>query len=172
MPSRVRRTDPAPRGPAAIDRRLGTGARLLERHQVDTAAAPARAFEAALALPLSDLPLVRALFSLRGIPFRPSMTIRAFFSTPPFALLEEEEGRELVFGISRGGMTAVGNFRADPVFCGEVATTETWVETRGRRARAAFALYWLAIGRFSAWIRRMMLSAAARRAESGGGPDR
>jgi hypothetical protein len=139
---------------------------------VDAAAEPVRAFEAALSVPLSDLPLVRALFGLRGIPFRPSMTIRAFFSTPPFALLEEERGRELVFGISRGGMTAVGNFRADPAPCGAVLSTETWVETRGRRARAVFALYWLAIGRFSAWIRRMMLAAAARRAESGGDPDR
>ncbi|HEY6002036.1 MAG TPA: hypothetical protein VIV57_04115 [Anaeromyxobacter sp.] len=112
------------------------------------------------------------------------MTLRAFFSTPPFVLLEEEPGREIVAGVllpSRDGsgrrsqpgtpaafrealrrapFAAVGTFRADvaPAGCG--LWTETWARTSGPLAAAAFGAYWLAIGPWSAWIRRMFLRSA------------
>jgi hypothetical protein len=126
------------------------------------------------------------------------MTLRAFFGAPPFVLLEEDPGRELVFGVLRPGsgpgprarapgaprspaspeafrralaaapFAAVGTFRAEPRRDGSLLWTETWARTRGVPARAAFAAYWLAIGPWSAWIRRMFLRAARGNAERRG----
>jgi hypothetical protein len=178
----------------AIDRWLGPSARLLERHETRVAAPAAAALEAVERLALRDLPVVRALFALRGIPFSPGMTLREFFGTPPFLLLEEEPARELVFGVvgplsripagrtvpsspaelseaaRRSGMAAVGNFRAEPWEGGARLWTETWVLVPGAAARLAFGAYWLAIGPFSAWIRRTFLRAARAKAERRAGP--
>jgi len=46
-------------------------------------------------------------------------------------------------------------------------TTETWVETFGRRSRLLFAAYWLVVAPFSGLIRRELLATARRRAERG-----
>lgn len=124
--------------------------------------------------------------AMRGIPFRAETTIRQFFGTSPFLILEEEPDREVVFGVvgpfwqlrrdrlpphipktpdefrralSGGRMAAIGNFRAEPAETGSRVWTETWVSTPGRAQTIAFTTYWLLIGSFSAWIRRLLLRA-------------
>lgn len=183
------RTWPA-RPACALDRWLPPGARRLERHAIRVAAPPAAAFHAIGSVTLRDLPAVRALFALRSIPFSPAMTLREFFGTAPFFVLEEEPASEVVFGVvgplSRGpagrpaspadlseaarrsGVAAVGNFRSEPAQGGARLWTETWALAPGAGARIAFGAYWLAIGPFSAWIRRMFLRAGRARAEAPG----
>jgi len=181
-----------PRAPCALDRWVGPQWRLLERHEIETAASPGAALGALAALRLRELPAVRALFALRGLGARPEATLREFFSTAPFVLLEEAEGSEIVAGVllpgrepealgsprrlprspqeferalARAPLAAVASFRAEPRGRGALLSTETWVGTRGAAASALFFGYWLAIGPFSAWIRRIFLREARRRAE-------
>lgn len=178
---------PPPRPPCALDRWTGAGWRLLERHELPVDAAPAAALDALAGLRLRELPAVRALFALRGMPFDPDMTLRAFFSTAPFVALEDEPGGELVGGIlvpPRGPdgrrrtprtpaefadalrsapMAAVATFRADSRGEGALLWTETWVRTGGLLPAAVFGAYWLVIGPWSAWIRRMFLRGARAR---------
>lgn len=182
-----------PRARCALDDWTGAGWTLLERHALPVDAPPERALSAALALRLSDVPAVRALFALRRLRHGPDQPLRDFFSAPPFAALADEPGREWVFGVMRpapgpdeaaGGaagaaafaralgaarFAAIGNFRAEPRDGGALLWTETWVRTRGVRAGATFAAYWLAIGPWSAWIRRVILRAARARAEQEAG---
>lgn len=184
-----------PRARCALDGWTGEGWTLLERHALEVAAPPERALSAALALHLSDVPAVRALFALRRLRHAPEQALRDFFSAAPFAALAEEPGREWVFGVLRPApgpgavedgaasaaafsralgtarFAAIGNFRAEPRDGGAVLWTETWARTRGRRAGAAFGAYWLAVGPWSAWIRRMILRAARARAERQAGAD-
>jgi hypothetical protein len=112
-----------------------------------------------------------------------------FFSAPPFVLLDEVRGRELVAGVlrppraegtgraavpgspaefaaalERARFAAIATFRADPTVGGATLGTETWVRTRGALPSIAFLAYWLAIAPFSAWIRRVLLGEARRRA--------
>ncbi|HEY6101400.1 MAG TPA: hypothetical protein VIW03_18320 [Anaeromyxobacter sp.] len=179
----------APRVRCAIDRWTGAGWRLVERHEIAAPGPPAAALAALASVPLRELPAVRALFALRGLRFSAGMTLRDFFSTPPFVLLEEDRGRELVFGIlvpprdgagrrrapatpaehraalPRAPLAATGSFGAEAKGTTSLLWTETWVRTNGRLAASAFGAYWLAIGPFSAWIRRMFLRAGRRRAD-------
>jgi hypothetical protein len=188
--SRVRPSRPR----CAADGWLGPGWSLLERHELVVAAPPATALAALSALRLRELPAVRALFSLRGLRHSAETTLRDFFSTRPFVILAEDPGRELVAGVLRaplgpgGGspatasafaralgtaaFAAIATFRADPRPDGALLWTETWALTRGVRARVAFGAYWLAIGPWSAWTRRMFLRAARARAEGAAGPRR
>lgn len=177
---------PPARAPCAIDRWLGAGWRLLERHALDAAAPPEQALRALAELRLRELPAVRVLFALRGLRSAPDASIRDFFSAAPFVLLDEEPGRELVAGVllppraadrprrtprspaefrdacTAAPVAAIVTFRSDPAAAGSRLWTETWVRTRGRLASRAFGAYWLAIGPWSAWIRRMLLRGAAR----------
>lgn len=183
---------PPPRPPSRLDAWLGRGFRLLERHELDVDAPPAAALSALAALRIAELPAVRALFSLRRLPHAPDQTLRAFFSTAPFVALEEDPGAELVAGVllpargetgravpatpqafrealARAPLAVVANFRAEPRGGGARLWTETWVRARGRLPGAAFGLYWLLIGPWSAWIRRLFLRAARARAEAARG---
>jgi hypothetical protein len=174
------------RPPELIDRWLPHGARFLERHETKVRVPPERAYEAALGVTLREMPIVRVLFWLRGIRHSGETTIRQFFSTAPFLLLEESSAREAVFGIvgrpgglgarltrpedfrsfnRPGGMKAIANFRVDQRPGGARISTETWVATYGRRAGLLFRAYWLVVGPFSALIRREFLRAARRRAK-------
>jgi hypothetical protein len=141
--------------------------------------------------------MVRVLFNLRGLPTPAggATTLLQFFSTWPFLLLEEEQGREVVGGVvgpfwqwrrgshprfvpdtpdrfrealAEGRMAALANFRADPVPGGARLWSETWVQAPALGQRAVFTAYWLSIGPFSAWIRRMFLRTARARAVTGG----
>ena len=136
-----------------------------------------------------DMPVVRALFTLRRIPCSKEMTLRDFFSTPPFMILEEAPAQEVVIGdVGRpwrlrersstpdpdqfrapgqpGTMLVIANLRVDATESGSLISTETWVETFGRRARWLFWVYWLIVGPFSALIRREFLRAARKRTQA------
>ena len=179
------------RGAALLDGWLPAGAWRLEHHAIDVAAEPAAALRAIEELRLADAPIVDALFRLRGLSYQRSATLGCFFSTSPFLALQEGEGRELVFGVTgpfwqwrrgrlppalprtpdefraallEGRMAAIGNFRAEPIPGGSRLWTETWVHAPRPGQRLLFGSYWLIIGPFSAWIRRLLLAAARRRA--------
>ncbi len=181
-----------PRPPCAIDRWVGPGWRLLERHAVGVAAPPAVALNALASLRLREMPAVRGLLALRGLGRPPETTLLEFFSTSPFVLLEDVRGTELVAGVmipghGAGGdgparrlprspaefersladapLVAIATFQADPGERDTILWTETWVRARGAFATIAFSAYWLAIGPWSAWIRRIFLREARRRAE-------
>ena len=169
---------------------------MLERHTIDVPLPPADALAGVTGLRLRDVPMVRVLFTLRGLstPAGGATTLLQFFSTWPFLLLEEERGREVVTGVvgpfwqwrrdtlprsipdtpgrfrealAQGRMAALANFRADPVPGGSRLWTETWVHAPVPGQRVAFTAYWLSIGPFSAWIRRMFLRGARARAVTG-----
>jgi hypothetical protein len=179
------------REPACIDRWLPLGARKLERHVIDMGADLRTSLSAIANLRLADIPFVRGLFAIRGIPYQAETTLREFFGTSPFLILDEDPGREVVFGVlgpfwqlrhgrlplrvahtpqefraalAEGRMAAIGNFRVEPAATASRLWTETWVSAPGAGQAIPFATYWMAIGPFSAWIRRMMLRAASRRA--------
>lgn len=176
---------------AHLDAWLPAGAIELERHTVTVPTDPATTLAAIDEVRWLDLPVVRALFTLRGLPYEARGSIREFFSTPPFVMLEAAPGRELVFGVlgpfwrwrrksvpprvartpaelrqalADGVMAAIGCYGVEPSDGGTLLWTETWVYAPRPTQRAAFLAYWLAVGPFSAWIRRMMLQAARRRA--------
>lgn len=151
-------------GKHLVDSWIGPTARRVKLHEVTLHAPPPRAYRAVLDLPLSDLPVTRALFVLRGISHQRDMTVRELFTTPPFRLLEEQEPVEIVFEIARRQFRAVANFRFDPQGSDVRVQTATWVETWTWPARMVFAVYWLFVGPFSGLIRRELLSAARRRA--------
>ena len=172
------------RAPCLIDGWLSPQARLLERHELRIAAPPERAYEAIQQVRLVDMPVVRVLFMLRGIPQSKEMTLRQFFSTPPFLILQEKPPHEVVIGstgrswrltgdrerpglpstpekfrtyVEEGSMRVIANLRAEATDSGSLISTETWVETFGPRARWLFRAYWLIVGPFSAVVRREIL---------------
>ncbi len=154
-----------PDSPSLLAGVLGPGAYRVSRYRVTVAAHPDRVYMAALNVSLRELPVVRLLFTLRGIPYRREMTMREFFTTKPFHLLNANPPREIVFGVKGKGIRAVGNFQVVGTPSGSVLTTETWVEPLTAQARRRFGLYWAVIGPFSGLIRRMLLKAAKRNAE-------
>lgn len=145
---------------------LGPRARRVSHYRIHTSAPAATVYEAALRVSLHDVPVARLLFSARGIPYRTDMTVREFFSTGKFRILGEDPPHEIVFAIERAEMRALGNFRVITTPSGSVLSTETWVETDTSQADRAFRLYWAIIAPFSGLIRRVLLDAAKRRAES------
>lgn len=147
---------------------LGPRARRVNRYRIQTSASASRAYEAALNVSLLEVPVVRWLFDLRGIPYRPEMTMREFFSTGSFRIFAADPPREVVFGIERLHLRALGNFRTVTTVSGTVLSTETWVETTTPQADRAFRLYWAVVAPFSGLIRRVLLGAAKRRAEQAG----
>ncbi len=183
-----------PHAPCALDRWIGPGWRFLERHAIEVAASPGSALGALARLRMRELPAVRALLTLRGMRASPDTTLIEFFSTTPFVLLDEIPDVEFVGGIllpersgdgagpsrrfpgsaaefrsllRRAPFAAIATFRAERREAGTALWTETWVRTRGITATALFSAYWVAIGPFSAWIRRIFLREARRRVEDG-----
>jgi hypothetical protein len=162
------------------------------RHALLVAAPPARVLAAAESFRVSEDSswLVRLLFRLRGLPPSPDTTRRAL-AREGFTVLAETAGEEVVFGIAGrfwtvderanlitvpdarafvafaepGTAKAVMSLRVTPRPDGTTClTTETRVACVDAAAYRRFALYWLLIKPFSAWIRRDMLNAIARRA--------
>ena len=174
------------RPPLLIDGWLGPEARLLERHAASVVAPYQQAYEAIQQVRLSDMPIVRALFRIRRIPHSKEMTLRTFFSTPPFLILEEDSSREVVIGVlsrlgrslpcstpeefractEEGVIRAITNFRVESMGDESRISTETWIETFGSRARWLFRVYWLIVVPCSALTRREFLRAAKNAAQS------
>ena len=147
-----------------------------ERHERRVRAAPETAVAAALGIPVAPDGLVRTLFRVRGLPGGGSV-LGALRSIGLAPLVEEPTC--IVLGAAgrpwspRSGLTPfekAGSGQVRIVFditatadCdGSILATETRVAAMDARARRAFRGYWLAVGPFSALIRRRWLAAAAR----------
>ena len=152
-----------------------------ERHDVAVPVDPARALELALGSPAAPDRIVRALISGRGMVARDE-TIERFFAAHRFVVLDRTPTQWVAGAVGavwrpRGGLVRLDDaeawrassvpgtikgavdFRAERIPGGARLTTETRVKATDARARRAFRLYWLAIGPFSALIRRRWLAA-------------
>jgi hypothetical protein len=159
-----------------------------ERHDVALPVAPERALGLALSTPVASDRIVRALVSARGMVAR-TETIERFFPAHRFVVLASTPTEWVVGAVGavwrpRGGLVPLGDavawraaavpgtikaaagFRAERIPGGSRLITETRVLAVDERARRAFRLYWLAIGPFSALIRRHWLRAIQRAARS------
>lgn len=153
-----------------------------ERHSVHVAATPSKALAAARATSLADVPLVRALFRLRGLraapdgPLWDAMVAEGFqpFRDDTLVLVGKPWS-------PRGRLRRVDDFVAfsEPGWAkmaldlsavaerdGARLETETRVFLTDRAARRRFAAYWLVVRPFSGLVRRRWLRAAKRRAET------
>jgi hypothetical protein len=165
------------------------------RHSRRVAAPPESVWSAVERYDISrdaSLP-VRTLFRLRGLGV-PKGSIREALSGYGFALLAERPSEEVVVGTTgrfwtireRSNMERPADLdafqafdrpgwakgaisvRVEPLEHGSTnLVTETRVQCMDERARRRFWLYWTLIEVFSGWIRRDMLRAVARVAESG-----
>jgi hypothetical protein len=152
-----------------------------ERHDIALPVDPERALELARSAPATPDGIVRALVTVRGMTARDE-TIEGFFGAHRFVVLAETETEWVVGAVGavwrpRGGLVrladpeawraaavpgtikAATDFRAERIPGGSRLTTETRVKASDARARRAFGLYWLAVGPFSALIRRRWLRA-------------
>jgi hypothetical protein len=156
-----------------------------ERHERVVAAEPERALALALETPVCPDRIVRTLFRLRGLGAS-SASIGEFSSTNGFLTLERTPTTYVFGGAARlrgrprvaadaeswrawspPGIKLAADFHAEPSGDGRTRlATETRVLALDRRSRLLFRLYWLAIGPFSALIRRRWLRAIAARAEA------
>ena len=147
-----------------------------ERHERAVAASPETAFAAALGVPVAPDRLVSTLFRLRGLPR--GGTIETVLRGIGFAELARTP-TSLVLGVAgrpwspRGGLTrwdgaGPGQVRmalalwTERAAGGSLLVTETRVAAVDASARRAFGRYWLAVGPFSALVRRRWLAAAER----------
>ena len=133
-----------------------------ERHSVALPVVPKRALEVALATPAAPDWIVRTLLRLRGLGV-PRGSLEQFATTAPFRELARTE-TEFAAGLAPRGLEIAFDLRAEPRAGGSLLTTETRVHALTPRARRLFRLYWLAVGPFSALIRRRWLKAIAARA--------
>jgi hypothetical protein len=143
------------------------------RHEVEVAADPAGADRALRAVTFREVPLVRALLFARGLGARGGDESVLATMVPRASVLEDVPGEGIVLTLSgqfwrlrgRGKeapATAVIDFRARP---GSL-TTETRVFVPDPVSRRKFVRYWRFVRPFSGLIRRQVLRAAKRRAES------
>ena len=137
--------------------------------------------ELVLGLPAAPDRIVRALIATRGMAARDE-TIERFFAAHRFVVLDRSATEGVAGAVGAvwrpsGGLVRVDDadawraakvpgtikgavdFRAEAIPGGSRLTTETRVKAMDERARRAFRLYWLAIGPFSALIRRRWLAA-------------
>jgi len=152
-----------------------------ERHDVAVPLEPDLALELALGTPAAPDRIVRALISARGMAAQ-GETIERFFAAHRFVVLDRSPTEWVAGAVGavwrpRGGLVRLDDagawcaanvpgtikgavdFRAEAIPGGSRLTTETRVKATDDRARRAFRLYWLAIGPFSALIRRRWLAA-------------
>ena len=145
-----------------------------ERHAVEVSAPPERVDRAVREVTLAEMPVVRALFALRGLPRRGANrpVLSAFREAT--TVLEDVPGEGLVLELRgqfwrlRGGRgepsaTAVVDVRSERA---GVLSTERRVHVEDAAARRKFRRYWRVIRPFSGLIRVRMLRAAKRRAEA------
>ena len=148
-----------------------------ERHERRMPAPPELAVAAALGIPIAPDALVRTLFRLRGL--HGGGSIEGALRGIGFAELVREPDCVVVGAAGRpwtprGGLVSFekagpGQVRmavelaATPVGDGEsLLVTETRVAAMDPGSRRAFRRYWLAVGPFSALVRRRWLAAAER----------
>jgi hypothetical protein len=144
-----------------------------ERHGVRIDAPPERIDRALRELKFADIPVVRALFALRGRPLRGGVVATI---AERARVLEDVPGEGLVFEL-RGQFWRVRGWPADDggpaaeavadlrVTPGRL-TTETRIHVEDPAARRKFRRYWLVIRPFSGLIRIVLLRATKRRAEA------
>ncbi|HKM48416.1 MAG TPA: hypothetical protein VJX69_12560 [Terriglobales bacterium] len=140
----------------------------------------------------SDLPVVRVLMGLRGYGRRRSKTTQSDSRENvrgPFLELAAIPKREVVLGVAgrfwrpdggivrdltpdqfadfhrQGYARAVWSFSLNPSNDATQLTTETRIQTFGRKAAVKFRAYWLLVGPFSGLIRKAMLREVKRIAE-------
>ena len=148
-----------------------------ERHSLAMAVPAEQAVAAARAVRLEDVPLVRWLFSLRGLRRAPSGALWDAMRASSFQAYDDltlvAVGKPWR---PRGAMRAVTDFAAfdepgyakmafDLGYADGRLTTETRVYLTSPGARRAFLPYWLLVRPFSGLTRRVWLRAAKRRAE-------
>ena len=147
-----------------------------ERHERRVPATPHNAVAAALGVPVAPDPLVRALFRVRGIPGGGS--ILGALQAVGFEQLVCEEDAVVLGAAGRPWSPRARPHRFETAGPGEIRmlveisavaegggsrlVTETRVAAVDRSARRAFRRYWLAVGPFSALVRRRWLAAAER----------
>lgn len=142
-----------------------------ERHRIRVEAPPDRIDRAIREVTIEEMPVVRALMTMRGMPHRgPLVDVIGQLGT----VLEDAPGEGLVVGIcgqfwrwegtrDAGSLAqAVADFRIED---GSLST-ETRVHVGDPGARRKFARYWRVIRPFSGLIRILFLRAARRRAEA------
>lgn len=142
-----------------------------ERHSVRVHAAAERVYDAIRDVTPREILFFHTLTAIRRLGRRtgdsildapPDEAIIATATRCGFRLLADDPPREIVIGMDVAPDTlAVMNF----YFGSSRLTTETRVFAATPKARAKFALYWLAIRAGSGFIRRMWLRAIKRRAE-------
>lgn len=157
-----------------------------ERHDTFVAAPPARVDLAMRSLSARELPLARALTTLRGIgKLTQGPTVLETMQRAGFAILGDWPGEEIVLGVAGrpwrtqidrfdefhaydrpGSIRAVTNFVMAAEDGGTRVTTETRIKATDVDGRRWFRLYWLVVMPGSALIRREMLRALRKRAES------
>ena len=141
---------------------------VVEEHDAAVPAAPERALELALGSPAAPDRIVAALLAARGMPAR-GRTIEQFFGGGEFRQLGRAP-TEWAAALERSGLKIAIDFRAEPIPGGSRLSTETRVKAMNEQARRRFRLYWLAIGPFSALIRRRWLAAATAAAKRSAAP--
>lgn len=141
---------------------------VVERHDVAVPLPPERALEVALATPAAPDRIVAALLRARGMPAR-GQTIEEFFRGNDFRHLGRTT-TEWAAALERSGLKIAIDLCAEAIPGGSRLRTETRVKTTSERARRRFRLYWLAIGPFSALIRRRWLAAAMASAKRSAAP--
>jgi hypothetical protein len=144
-----------------------------ERHRIRVDAPPGRIDRAIREVTIEEMPVVRALMTMRGMPHRGRLVdvIGQLGS-----VLEDAPGEGLVVSV-RGqfwrwegtrGEGSVAQAVADFRIGDRSLSTETRVHVGDPGARRRFARYWRVIRPFSGLIRILFLRAARRRAESPG----
>jgi hypothetical protein len=168
-----------------------------ERHTREVAASPADALRAARSITVTEMPLARALFAVRGITRGRRELARPLWDSlialPGFLALGETDdavaaglvGRpwKLSGGAPRppvvdaesfrafvepGYVKAVTTLAAEPAPRGARIVTETHIAPTDAYAERMFGRYWLVVRWGSGATRRSWLAAAARRLERAG----
>ncbi len=153
-----------------------------ERHSIHVEATPERALAAALEVRAAEMPLVRALFRLRGL--RPDSGGTLLEAMRKDGFEHHADGVYVAIGrpwTPSGGLRPAADFaafdepgfakmalefRAVPERDGSRLETETRVFLTNAAARRRFARYWLVVRPFSGLVRRSWLTAAQKRAET------
>jgi len=147
-----------------------------EYHERTVPGRPEDAVAAALGIPVTPDALVRTLYRLRGLPGGGSVqgALRSLGLQPlveePTSFVLGASGRPWSPRSQLGAFDRAGpgqvrlavEISATAADAGSLLWTETRVTAMDARARRAFRAYWLAVGPFSALIRRRWLAGADR----------